>query len=42
VRFLRPDGTTGDPLQGQAVIYLGTQPEKFRVAFQRFGWSARL
>jgi len=37
VRFWQPDGTPGAPLQGQAVVYLGTQPDVFRVTFEPFG-----
>jgi phage N-6-adenine-methyltransferase len=40
VRFLRPDGTTGDPLQGQALVYLGKQPERFLLVFKNIGWGA--
>lgn len=42
VRFLRPDGTMGDPLQGQAIIYMGNKPQQFKSAYQSFGWSASL
>lgn len=42
VRFWRPDGETGDPLQGQAVIYLGDQANKFKNAYSVFGWGAIL
>jgi len=37
VRFLRPDGTRGTPLQGQAFIYLGMDADKFIEAFRQFG-----
>jgi hypothetical protein len=33
VRFLRPDGTSGAPLQGQAVFYIGPEHAAFREAF---------
>lgn len=42
VRFYRPDGKLGDPLQGQAVIYIGQNTQLFRDAFSKFGWSATL
>jgi phage N-6-adenine-methyltransferase len=42
VRFWQPSGETGAPLQGQALIYLGKQPDKFRSEFAHFGWSASL
>ena len=42
VKFLTPDGRTGAPLQGQAVLYVGEEPERFREVFGRFGWTAAL
>lgn len=42
VRFWRPDGKTAGPLQGQALIYMGEQPQTFRAAFGTFGWGATL
>lgn len=42
VRFWRPDGKTSGPLQGQAVIYLGEQPETFKSVFGLMGWGATL
>ena len=39
VRFHLPDGSTGAPLQGQAVLYFGEWPERFLCIFQRFGWG---
>lgn len=42
VRFYKPDGERGAPLQGQAVIYIGSQREAFVSAFQRFGMVARV
>jgi ParB family chromosome partitioning protein len=42
VRFWNPDDGAGAPLQGQAVIYMGLQPERFREVFGVFGWSASL
>ncbi|MHB8742594.1 MAG: DNA N-6-adenine-methyltransferase [Sulfuricaulis sp.] len=41
VRFWHPD-KTAQPLQGQAVLYLGTAPEKFRARFSEFGFTAAL
>lgn len=38
VRFLDPLGNPGAPLQGQAVIYLGDDPEAFKANFQAFGF----
>ena len=40
VRFYRPDGTLGDPLQGQAIIYMGKQAQRFKSAYHPFGWRA--
>ena len=37
VRFLSPDGEKGAPLQGQAVLYLGTSRERFVSAFGSYG-----
>lgn len=42
VRFYMPDGSTGAPLQGQAVLYFGESAEKFIQCFKNFGWSATL
>ncbi len=42
VKFYMPDGKTGAPLQGQAIIYIGDFPEKFMKHFQVFGWGAFL
>lgn len=42
VRFYKPDGERGAPLQGQAVIYIGRQHEAFAVAFARFGIVAEV
>ena len=36
VKFWHPERESA-PLQGQAVIYLGTEPEKFRDSFRSFG-----
>lgn len=40
VKFYRPDGTTGAPLQGQAVLYYGEYPERFIEVFRSKGWCA--
>lgn len=42
VKFLDPQGKAGAPLQGQAFIYCGDNPELFTEEFERFGWSADL
>ena len=42
VKFYMPDGKTGAPLQGQAVLYVGKNIEKFMNAFDGFGWMAKL
>jgi phage N-6-adenine-methyltransferase len=41
VRFLDPDGNPGAPLQGQAIIYSGSDPDKFLKVFGGFGWGAK-
>lgn len=40
IKFYKPDGTTGAPLQGQAFIYIGDNAEKFINEFFSFGWGA--
>jgi len=42
VKFNRPDGTPGAPLQGQAVIYIGNNAKEFLSQFAVFGWGAIL
>lgn len=42
VKFYMPDGKTGAPLQGQAVLYVGDNTEKFISAFGGIGWTARI
>ena len=37
VRFLSPDGNTGTPLQGQAILYMGKRPKAFCKAFCKMG-----
>lgn len=38
VKFLEPDGTEGKPLQGQALLYFGNDPDGFTEAFAEFGF----
>ena len=42
VKFHRPDGSTGAPLQGQAIVYFGDSVSAFINAFSQFGhtWGA--
>ena len=40
VKFYMPDGKTGAPLQGQAVIYFGAHKERFAEVFSGKGWCA--
>lgn len=42
VKFYMPDGKTGAPLQGQAVLYVGDNYEKFISAFGCIGWTAKI
>ncbi|MCC7424469.1 MAG: hypothetical protein IT428_29735 [Planctomycetaceae bacterium] len=42
VRFWKPAGDTGSPLQGQAIAYVGPEPERFLEAFAEIGWGAVL
>jgi len=42
VKFYMPDGKTGAPLQGQAVVYIGDNPLVFMDVFCPFGWGAFL
>ena len=42
VKFYMPDGKTGAPLQGQAVLYIGKNAESFYKAFKEIGWVAVL
>ena len=42
VRFYMPDGKTGSPLQGQAVLYIGGNIGAFFEEFKDFGWAAVL
>ena len=40
VKFYMPDGKTGAPLQGQAVIYIGKNKTRFMDVFSVLGWCA--
>lgn len=40
VKFYKPDGSTGAPLQGQAVLYIGSHSKNFIENFSSFGWCA--
>jgi phage N-6-adenine-methyltransferase len=42
VRFWQPSGVLGAPLQGQAVLYAGSNGEKFLEVFRGFGWGTQL
>ncbi|MBR3747000.1 MAG: hypothetical protein IKN27_08585, partial [Selenomonadaceae bacterium] len=37
VKFLRPEGNTGAPLQGQAILYFGNDVTSFKKNFSQFG-----
>ena len=42
VKFYTPSGTTGAPLQGQAILYFGPDVNRFINVFDEKGWCARL
>lgn len=42
VKFYMPDGKKGAPLQGQAVLYIGDNPEAFTGTFCKLGWCANV
>jgi len=42
IRFYKPDGERGAPLQGQAVLYIGSQRKAFASTFKRFGIVAEV
>lgn len=42
IKFNKPDGSIGSPLQGQAIVYVGGEGEKFRKIFGKFGWAAEI
>lgn len=37
IRFVSPDGKQGAPLQGQAILYVGSDFQRFADAFEEFG-----
>lgn len=37
VKFLKPDGTPGAPLQGQAILYFGEDVQSFKNNFTQYG-----
>lgn len=37
VKFHKPDGTTGAPLQGQAIMYFGDGADDFKKVFSKYG-----
>lgn len=42
IKFVKRDGEHGTPLQGQAFIYYGDNPDKFLDVFGEYGWGAKL
>lgn len=40
VKFWKPNGDTGAPLQGQAIIYIGNGRDSFLKEFSKFGWCS--
>ena len=40
VKFYKPDGKVGAPLQGQAILYIGGASSKFTSLFSEIGWCA--
>ena len=42
IKFNKRDGQHGSPLQGQAFIYYGSNPEQFLKVFSKIGWGAKL
>ena len=40
VKFWMPDGKTGAPLQGQALLYIGNNTQHFFTSFSCKGWCA--
>ncbi len=42
IRFWSPDGQGGAPLQGQAVLYMGSRADIFAQEFKKFGFVVRL
>lgn len=37
VKFYKPDGSTGAPLQGQAILYFGDGDKDFKETFEQYG-----
>lgn len=43
IKFIDKNGKpSGAPLQGQAIVYAGSNPDKFISVFSEFGWGAKL
>jgi phage N-6-adenine-methyltransferase len=42
VKFWKPNGELGAPLQGQAILYMGKNKDSFLNEFGRFGWGAHV
>lgn len=42
IRFEKRDGAKGAPLQGQAFLYCGENPQRFIDVFSKYGWGAFL
>lgn len=42
VKFYMPNGKTGAPLQGQAVLYIGENSNRFVNAFSKIGWCCNV
>lgn len=42
IKFVKPEGNPGAPLQGQAIIYIGNNKVEFLNRFKSFGWGAEV
>lgn len=42
IKFYTPNGKSGAPLQGQAIIYIGSNTESFINEFSKFGWCCHV
>lgn len=42
IKYRKRDGEKGTPLQGQAFLYFGDDPETFVYVFSEFGWGCAL
>lgn len=42
MKFYAPDGKIANPLQGQAILYVGKNTEKFIEKFSAVGWCATI